>query len=257
MPLATYLAVEKARTAEHLDLDDLLSAARMGLAQAAVSFDPSRGVPFGAYASSQIKWAILNEMRGMDPAGERSREKIKLLRVASDLVVARHDRAATVAELANESGLSLEVVTEMMKLDEMVRTSTSYEEHFASENGRHEYDLTETVILPDQTAEQTEEREMLVRMVDALPEPMRTIIRGIYLEDRSVKSLAEEMSVSHPYVSKVRTKALALMREAMNHWNDGAPVHTTSKAGAEFFQTLFGESKVTAATVDEHLLAVL
>ena len=54
MPLATFLAVEKARSATHVDLDDLLSAARLGLARAAMSYDPARGIPFGAFASSQI-----------------------------------------------------------------------------------------------------------------------------------------------------------------------------------------------------------
>ena len=59
MPLATFLAVEKARSATHLDLDDLLSAARLGLARAALSYDASRGIPFGAFASSRPTTVLL------------------------------------------------------------------------------------------------------------------------------------------------------------------------------------------------------
>ncbi|NJI29945.1 hypothetical protein HBI98_22575, partial [Aeromonas veronii] len=85
MPLATFLAVEKARTAAHVDLDDLLSAARLGLARAAMTYDPSRGIPFGAFASSQINWAMLSEMRRADPAGERGRDKIERVRAATEV----------------------------------------------------------------------------------------------------------------------------------------------------------------------------
>lgn len=261
MPLATYLAVEKARSAEHVDLDDLLSAARMGLAQAAVTYDPTLGVPFGAFASTQINWAMLTELRRADPAGERSREKIKLLRVASDTVTARHDRAATAKELATESGLSLEVVIEMMKLDEMVKTTTSYEEYFAPDTGRQAVDLTSSVILPEHAVEQSEMRRTLVRMISALPEPMRLIIRGIYLEDRPLKDLAEELGVSHPYVSKLRTRALALLREAMEAWEAGTTGDRSTPTKTEFFTAVFGAANstpsVSRAMPDGNLLAAV
>lgn len=240
MPLATFLAVEKARSATHVDLDDLLSAARLGLARAAMSFDPSRGIPFGAFASGQINWAMLSEMRRADPAGERSRDKIERVRVAAETVLARTGRAATTAELARESGLDAAAVAEMLKLDEMVRTATSFEAHFDVETGRQAADLTDSVILPEHAAERSELRTMLTRVIEALPEAMRNVVRGIYLEDRMVKDIAEELAVSHAYVSKLRSKALVLMREAMQAWEDGTTGDRSTKAKSEFFEVLFG-----------------
>ncbi len=240
MPLATFLAVEKARSATHVDLDDLLSAARMGLARAAMSYDASRGIPFGAFASSQINWAMLSEMRRADPAGERSRDKIERLRVAAEAVLARTGRIATTAELARESGLDIDAVVEMQKLDEMVRTATSFEEYFDVETGRQAADLTDSVILPEHAVEQSELRTMLARVIDALPEAMRQVVRGIYLDDRMVKDIAEELAVSHAYVSKLRSKGLTLMREAMQAWEDGTTGDRSTKARSDFFETLFG-----------------
>lgn len=247
MPLATFLAVEKARSATHVDLDDLLSAARMGLARAAMSYDASRGIPFGAFASSQINWAMLSEMRRADPAGERSRDKIERLRVAAEAVLARTGRIATTADLARESGLDIDAVVEMQKLDEMVRTATSFEEHFDVETGRQAADLTDSVILPEHAVEQSELRTMLARVIDALPEAMRQVVRGIYLDDRMVKDIAEELAVSHAYVSKLRSKGLTLMREAMQAWEDGTTGDRSTKARSDFFETLFG-----AAAPAEH-----
>lgn len=257
MPLATFLAVEKARSATHVDLDDLLSAARLGLARAAMSWDPARGIPFGAFASSQINWAMLSEMRRADPAGERSRDKIERVRVAAETVLARTGRVATTAELARESGFTVDVVAEMMKLDEMVRTATSFEEHFDVETGRQAADLTDSVILPEHAVEQSEMRAMVNRVIDALPAAMRQVVRGIYLEDRMVKDIAEELEVSHAYVSKVRSRGLALMREAMEAWENGTTGDRSTKTRADFFETLFGPVRAETRDRSSELLAAV
>lgn len=257
MPLATFLAVEKARSATHVDLDDLLSAARMGLARAAMSYDAARGIPFGAFASSQINWAMLSEMRRADPAGERSRDKIERLRVAAETVLARTGRVASSTELARESGFAVDVVAEMMKLDEMVRTAVSFEEHFDAETGRQAADLTDNVILPEHAVEQSETRTMINRVVDALPAAMQQVVRGIYLEDRMVKDIAEELEVSHAYVSKLRSKGLSLMREAMEAWENGTSGDRTTKARAEFFESLFGPVRAESRDRSSELLAAV
>lgn len=257
MPLATFLAVEKARAATHVDLDDLLSAARLGLARAAMSYDASRGIPFGAFASSQINWAMLSEMRRADPAGERGRDKIERVRVAAETVLARTGRTATVAQLAKESGLDVDAVAEMMQLDEMVRTATSFEEHFDVETGRQAVDLTDSVILPEHAVEQSETRAMVNRVVDALPAAMRQVVRGIYLDDRMVKDIAEELEVSHAYVSKLRSRGLSLMREAMEAWENGTTGDRSTKAKAEFFEALFGPARADAPVRSGDLLAAV
>ena len=221
------------------------------------SYDPARGIPFGAFASSQINWAMLSEMRRADPAGERSRDKIERLRVAAETLLARTGRVATTAELARESGFTVDVVAEMIKLDEMVRTATSFEEHFDVETGRQAADLTDSVILPEHAVEQSETRAMVNRVIEALPAAMRQVVRGIYLEDRMVKDIAEELEVSHAYVSKVRSRGLALMREAMEAWENGTTGDRSTKARAEFFETLFGPIRPEARDRSSELLAAV
>lgn len=255
MALATFLALEKARTAEHVDLDDLMSAARWGLARAAMTYEPERGIPFGAFARTQINWAMLSEMRRADPAGERGRDKIELIRAAADTVAARTGRPATVAELAKESGIDQAAVAEMQQLDAMVRTATSFEEHFDLETGRQAADLTDSIVLPEHAAERNETREMLTRVLDALPAAMRRVVRGIYLDDRMVKDLAEELDVSHAYVSKLRSRGLSLMREAMDAWENGTTGDRSTSAKAEFFGALFGPAPAPATVRSGDLLA--
>lgn len=260
VPLAKYLAVEKARTARHVDLDDLMSAAMLGLARAAQSYEPERGIPFGAFARNQINWAMLDEMRAADPAGERGRVKIQRVSVAAEAVRARTGREGTVAELAQESGLDEDAVADALRLDGMVRTATSFEAHFEAEDGRQAADLTDSVILPEHAVEESETRDMLLRVVEALPAPMQQVIRAVYLEDRMVKDLADELGVSHAYVSKVRRNGLTLMREAMEAWESGAEVDRATKTRAEFFDAVFGAApgrspRLTAGRSGELLIA--
>lgn len=246
LPLAKYLAVEKARSAQHVDLDDLLSAAYLGLATASMEYEPERGIPFGAYARTKITWAILNEMRAADPAGERSREKIERVRVADELVRARTGRAASVAELAAESGLDAEVVVKMRVLDEMVRTGTSFEVQFQGDDSRQAVDLTDSVILPEHAVEQAEKQRMLDRIIGALPDQMRQVIRAVYLDERMVKDVAADLEVSHAYVSKLRRIGLTLMREALDAWENGTVPDRSTATKAAFFDGVFGAVAVPA-----------
>lgn len=215
MPLAVYLAVEKARTTDLLSLDDLLSAARLGLAKAAMTFDPSRGVPFGSFARGPINWSMLDELRAADPAGEYSRTKIRQVNDAAETFAQLTGRAPTIAELAAEARMSVDEVSRIRRLDDMVSSAISLDEYVEAGEGHHSASLTDSVILPEHAAERSENRTMLLNAIASLPETSQRIIRGIYLEDRMVKDLAEEMGVSHAYVSKLRRTALALMRETM------------------------------------------
>lgn len=254
LPLAKYLAAEKARTAQHVNLDDLISAAMFGLAKAALSYEPERGIPFGAFARHQINWAMLDEMRGADPAGERGRVKIQRVSVAAEAVRTRTGRDATLAELAKESGLDEDVVADALQLDAMVRTATSFEAHFDADEGRQAADLTSSVILPEHAAEQSETRAMLLRVVEALPAAMKHVICGIYMEDRMVKDIAAELGVSHAYVSKLRRNGLGLMREALEAWETGGEGDRGTKIKAEFFEAVFGRPPRRAQGLSDELL---
>lgn len=48
-----------------LDFDDLVAAAEEALVRAAAVFDPSRGVPFAAFVTPRLTWAVRNEVRTM------------------------------------------------------------------------------------------------------------------------------------------------------------------------------------------------
>lgn len=217
LALAKFLATEKARRVEGSDLGELMSAAHFGLVRAAREFDPNKGTPFGAFARHYIRWELSDALRKLDPAGERMRTRINTLRDARTEFQRDHGEDGTHAELAELTGIDESRVAEAFKIDAMIRSSVSYES-FVEEGA--ELTVVDQIIMPEHMAERSENRRMLVRMTEALPEAMRTVIEAAYFGDESDTVIAEKLGVSRPRVNKVRSMALRLMREALDAWND-------------------------------------
>lgn len=76
MPLVGHIVRgAMSRVPVHVSRDDLASAGFVALVQAARSYDPDRGVDFGAYASTRIRGAILDELRSKEVPTERTTPK--------------------------------------------------------------------------------------------------------------------------------------------------------------------------------------
>src|SRR3546814_14626330 len=88
------------RVPRHVLRDDLVSAGMLGLAQAAKSWDPERGVTFERYARTRIQGALLDELRGRDWASRSVRANARRLREVSDEIAARTGEHATPKERA-------------------------------------------------------------------------------------------------------------------------------------------------------------
>jgi len=55
------------RSGVPVELDELVALGSEGLVEAARSFDPTRGVPFGAYARARVHGAMLDGLRALSP----------------------------------------------------------------------------------------------------------------------------------------------------------------------------------------------
>src|SRR5262245_62670679 len=109
LPLAKALARRHARREE--PLEDLVQVAAVGLVAAARRFDPSRGVPFGAFATPTIEGELRRHLR--DRAAtiripRRQQATASLLWRASRAVSERLGRQASVAEAAEAAGVRLD-----------------------------------------------------------------------------------------------------------------------------------------------------
>jgi RNA polymerase sigma factor, sigma-70 family len=223
LPLVGYLVSEIWSRATHLSRDDLASAASLGLVMAADSYDPDRGVPFGAYARRRITGAIADEMRNADWATRTMRTRIKETLAVQETLTTALGRTPDVAELA--TALGVDVATARAALADAGTITTTLDEH-----------VTETVAAqiasPEDSLLDTERTDFVRAAVDALPERMRFIVEQIFFEDRTVTEIAEELGLTHSAVSQMRSEALRLLKDGIStHYGDegAGPVEPSSR----------------------------
>src|SRR5215204_2093142 len=83
LDLVQIIARQLSRSIRGVDYDDLLSAGREGLLDAARRFEPARGIPFRAYANFRVRGAIIDGVRQMSALSRRAYERLSALEAAT------------------------------------------------------------------------------------------------------------------------------------------------------------------------------
>ncbi|MUK03088.1 sigma-70 family RNA polymerase sigma factor [Vibrio cholerae] len=236
LPLVGYLVSALCARATHLSRDDLASVGAIALITSANSFDPSLGVPFGAYARRRITGAFADELRSNDWAPRSVRRRIGDTLAAQDTLAASLGRTPTVDELAATLGVSRQEVH--TALDDAGRTVQALHETVLDIIPAQE-ELPEASLLAD------EQVRHLRTAVTHLPGRMRHIIEQVFFEGRSVTEVAAELGTTHSAVSQQKSEALRLLQDGLaTHYADEAgsvpaPVSRISpKRRAEYLSTL-------------------
>lgn len=213
MPLVGHVVREMAaRVPSHVSRDDLTSAGLVALVRAAHSFEPERGVPFARYAATRIRGALIDELRSVDWASRSVRRR------ARDLDETRHRMAAALGrvpsneEVASVLGMTLD---EVMANDEDVARAQVLSLHAAPDDALDEV-LPASTTTPEQVALHRERLTYMVEAVAELPERLRVVISGYFLDERPMAEIAAELGVSESRVSQMRAEGLSLLREALN-----------------------------------------
>jgi RNA polymerase sigma factor FliA len=215
LPLVGHIAREAAaRLPRHLDTDDLYGAGALALVQAAQSFDPTLGVPFARFASTRIRGAMIDQMRQRDWATRSVRSRARALSAVSEELTQALHRLPTDAELAAASGLSEAEVRSvqegtdraaLLSLDPLASDDEGLGAHLVDHSPR-----------PDDALVAAERSGYLRDAIAELPERVRMVVTGYYLEHRPLTELADELGVTQSRASQLRAEGLDLLREALS-----------------------------------------
>jgi RNA polymerase sigma factor FliA len=212
LPLVGYLVSDVCAKATHLSRDDLASAGALALITSADAFNPSLGVPFGAFARRRIVGAFADWMRSNDWAPRAARRRIKDTLSVGETLSQALGRTPRVDEIAAALGVDRAVAE--AALADAARTLSTLDEASA------EFLVADTAT-PEETVLTAERLSYVRAAVEALPEKMRYIIEQIYFEDRTVKELAAELGATHSAVSQQRAEAIRLLRDGLGtHYSD-------------------------------------
>ncbi|WP_374454266.1 sigma-70 family RNA polymerase sigma factor [Nocardioides sp.] len=214
IPLVGHLVREVlARVPGHVDRDDLTSAGLTALVQAAQGFDAERGVPFARYASTRIRGALLDELRGVDWASRSVRRTARDLDETRTRLTHSLGRVPTDAELAAAQGIPVEQV--LANREDLARAQVlSLEADDA--RGSYAAELPSGGPTPEQAAEHSELLTYLSEAVAELPERLRRVVEGYFLAEQPMAELAAELGVTESRISQLRAEAMVLLRDALN-----------------------------------------
>lgn len=212
LPVVGYLVAELAgRLPRHVSRDDLVSAGNAALVAAVRSYQPERG-PFGSYARTRIRGALLDELRRMDWAARSVRAEVRRRDRVVDELTCQLGRRPEPAEVAAALGIS---VRDLDGVDDDVHRSVVLSYQHVAETRDVAAELPDGAPTPEQVILERERQAYLLAAVECLPDRLRRVVEGYFFEDLPMAALSAELGVSESRISQMRAEAVALMREGI------------------------------------------
>lgn len=202
-PLVRKLAV---RVRNQLDLttevEELMAYGYRGLVEARERFDPTRGVQFTTFAYYRVRGAMLDGVRAMAylPPAIHSQRK------AAETLDREAEAAAIRRAESPEARASAAATLEAMD-DILAKTCAAY---VISVVGQDQPSAS-----PDETLIRDEDRQRIRLALDVLDQRERALVEGYYFEERTLEELSREMSISKSWASRICSRALGRLREAL------------------------------------------
>jgi RNA polymerase sigma factor FliA len=222
------------RVPSNISLDDLISTGVVGLISAIDRYDPTQGVKLKTYAEYKIRGAILDSLRQLDWAPRQQRKRARLIESATAQLQQAAGREPSEEEISAFLGIdptelrewsneanSLSVGSLDASWDEpgseAINSVSDCEQHW-----------------PSKLLEKAELNRLLVRAVDRLPQPERTVLSLYYLEELTLREIATVMEVHESRVSQLKTQGISRLRSLLDKcWpNRGQARATSRKANA-------------------------
>ena len=205
----------------NVDKDDLISYGRFGLLDALTKFDHTRGLQFETYAMWRIRGAMIDGLRENDWIPRTVRDKAKKMEEAYTYLEQQLLRMPTDQEVASYLGIS-EKELQQLFFETSLATMVSIDEAVGDEEeqktARHSYIVDEATPRPENVAEAAGLKEVLVSVIDKLPEKERIVVSLFYFEEMTLSEIAEIMSLSPSRISQLHSKALFRLRSTLSRW---------------------------------------
>jgi RNA polymerase sigma factor for flagellar operon FliA len=192
------------------DPEDLVACAYEGLLEARQRFDASRGVQFKSFAYYRVRGAVLDGVRRMAYLPRRAYARLKAaetLDLEGEPMVGAN--AASAANRVADADSSLRAIDGILG-----RVAAAY--CTAASAAGEERDTDN----PEQRAINRQQQTLVRAALEVLPEQERFLIRGHYLDGRNFDELAAEMGLSKSWASRLHSRALGRMREALGAASD-------------------------------------
>lgn len=188
-------------------LDELVSYGQEGLLDAARKYDPSRGVPFRAYASFRVRGAIVDGIRATARLPRRMHERLRALDAAhrvsdgaSEDVFGAPPPPGTTADAERALDAHLAAMTTAMVVGLVSEAGHGEDGELTSIDGGAS---------PEEAVGQAEILALVRNAIAGLPPEEAELVRRHYLEGERFDHVAAELGLSKSWASRLHTRAIA------------------------------------------------
>lgn len=198
------------------DRDDLFNIGVIGLMDALKKYDVSKNANFESYAYIRIRGAVIDEIRKTSRVSRTRMEALDAFYKAKEKLERDKMKSATDQEICDELGINKK---QLSKIHETVHylANISLENTIFTSTGES-LELKDTIedkeTIPfDLMMLEDEKKDALIKCIDKLAERERIILNLYYVEELTLKEIAEVLDISIPRVSQIHGKVLIKLKK--------------------------------------------
>jgi RNA polymerase sigma factor for flagellar operon FliA len=219
LPQVRLLAVRQHRRCPpEVLLEDLVSAATVGLIQAVDVYDPGRKLKLKTLAEHRIRGAMLDYLRSLDPLPRSVRQFQRRREEAVTRLQQRSGHVQLESEIAAELKLSL---SRYRLLDHAALSIVLSLENMTWNDHVRSAQAIESVI------EETDLVRRLNSAIRNLPEPERTVIVS-FQQGLTLREIAFQLGKHDSRASQIKANGIALLRKSLRMTT---PVQVRTRSG--------------------------
>lgn len=203
-----------ARMPSSVDAEDLVSIGLVAVCEAADRFEDDRAESFLAYVKIRVRGAMLDELRRNDWVPRSVRDRSDRVKTTKEALLKRLGRAPTEAELAEELGVDLARLREMLD-DSAILTLVSADANEETNQSVQDF-LASGNDMPDDALIRAHTRELVRKTLDELPVRLRTVAELYYLRELPLREIGEMMGVTESRVCQLHTRLKERLREMLD-----------------------------------------
>lgn len=219
LPLVKYLVGKIAsQLPQHLDREDLMSAAVIGLITSAERFDPTRGVQFKTFVEQRIRGTIMDELRSQDWLTRSLREKFKRLEREFAILEQKFGRNPSSEEVAVAMGMDLQDYFQLLEevhFLSVVSLDDSWEDEEGSPFGLLDVLEDDRGINPQNQLIARQMVDGLSECIEGLPEKERIVVTLYYYEELNLKEIGAVLNLTESRICQLHSQAIVRLRTKM------------------------------------------
>jgi RNA polymerase sigma factor for flagellar operon FliA len=208
----------KRRLPQSIEAEELFSVGVTGLVTAARNCRADQGGSFGAYASTRIRGAILDELRRMDWMSRAGRSKAKRLSEAIARLEQAHSgevrRESLCAEMQMSDGELQELIDDARPV-RMVSLDSPDAQGDLDEPSLHELIADDCSTSAFEAVERKEMIALLAERIAKLPEVPKKVLAMYYYENLRLADIGACFGLTESRICQIHTQAVKQLRAQM------------------------------------------